>query len=77
MPRLSISDARVSNDTMSFDISCAPGQLFTVLSAPDLSLPADQWTVLLTTNNPGAAVHFVESRPLSGAARFYRARNGY
>ena len=74
---LTFSNAQVRNGTMSFDISCDPGQLFTVLSAADLSVPADQWTVLLTTNNPGTGVHFVEPQPTIGVARFYRARNGY
>jgi hypothetical protein len=74
---LTFSKARLSNGTMSFDISCGAGQLFTILSAGDLSLPPAQWTALLTTNSPGTNVHFVDTRPVSGTARFYRARNGY
>jgi hypothetical protein len=77
MGPLAFSNAQLGNGTMSFDISCGAGQLFTVLSTGDLSLPPAQWTALLTTNSPGTNVHFVDTRPLTGGARFYRARNGY
>jgi hypothetical protein len=73
---LTLVNPRVINGTASFDITCSPGQMFTVLSATNAALAAAQWTVLLTTNSTGTSVHFVDPRPATSRSMFYRARNG-
>ncbi len=73
---LTLVNPHVSNGTLSFDVTCSAGQTFTILWANDVTLPREQWTVLLTTNSPGTSVHFVDPRPATASAMFYRARNG-
>lgn len=73
---LNFVNPRLSGSTLSFDVSCSAGQTFTILSSSDLTLPPAQWTLLLTTNSSGTTVHFVDSRPATSGAMFYRVRNG-
>jgi hypothetical protein len=60
---LTLVNPQVSNDTVSFDITCSAGQTFTILSATNLTLAPAQWTALLTANSPGTNVHFADPRP--------------
>jgi hypothetical protein len=73
---LTLVNPKVANGTASFDITCSVGQLFTILSATNLTVPPAQWTVLLTTNPTGTSVHFPDPRPATSRSMFYKARNG-
>jgi len=73
---LSFVNPRLSSGTLAFDVSCSVGQTFSILSSSDLTRPLAQWTVLLTTNSPGTIVHFVDPRPTTSGAMYYRVRNG-
>ncbi len=75
---LTLTNTTLLNGHLSFDILCASGQIFTVLSSPDLALPAAQWSVALTTNSSGTQVRFTDPNPAigMGPAMFYRARSG-
>jgi hypothetical protein len=73
---LTLGYPHVANGIVSFDITCSPGQPFTILSATNLTLPLAQWTALLTTNPTGTSVHFPDPRPPTSRSMFYKAWNG-
>jgi hypothetical protein len=59
-----------------FDVLCAMGQTFTILSSTNPALPAAQWSALLTTNSTVTRVHYSDPQSATNRALFYRARNG-
>jgi len=63
----------ISNGKFTCEITCSPGQTFTIESSPTM-LPGS-WQTLQTTNATGNKVQFIDSRPL-GDREYYRARNG-
>ena len=63
----------ILDDKFTCEITCAPGQTFTIESSPTM-LPGS-WQTLQTTNATGNKVQFIDSRPL-GDRQYYRARNG-
>ena len=73
---LVLTNAVRSGGVFSFDVLCAIGQTFTLLSSTNPALPAAQWSALLTTNSTVTRVHYSDPQSTTNRALFYRARNG-
>jgi hypothetical protein len=59
-----------------FDVATTAGQVLTVLSTTDCSLPRTSWQILLTTNSPGTKIHFTDPGGTAKSAAYYTVRNG-
>jgi hypothetical protein len=71
-----VTNVVCSGGSCSFDLLTTAGQDLTVVSTTNCALPLGQWPTLLTTNSPGAPVHFIDPRPATGRVIVYGVRNG-
>jgi hypothetical protein len=62
----------IVSDKFTCEITCTPGQKFTVESST--TMVSGSWQPLLTTNATGNKVQFIDPRPM-GDLQYYRARN--
>jgi len=59
-----------------FSFTNLPGAPFTVLAAPDVSLPLSNWTVVGSiTDNPAGFFQFIDLDATNFPQRFYQMRS--
>lgn len=76
LPFVLVNPVQLLNGTIQFTFTNVPGVSFTVLGAPDVSLPLNNWTVL----GPAVEVapgqfQFTDPQPATTGQEFYRVRS--
>jgi hypothetical protein len=76
VPAPVVSNPAWAGTGFGFDVTTTSGQILTVLSTTNCSLPLSSWQPLLTTNSPGSKIHIVDPSAATRATTYYSVRNG-